>query len=316
MANHYRNAGILPALKPKGQGKIGDYANLEKLNGNFDLLSEMDGQVSWNQSTRSWDTVDANDETTWPVHIRRACQGESMASLISAFNCCGVKGDEYLTVDHMRNEVYCGSCGAVNPMEIKYEYDLENGEVMDSWSGTFINEEAEQKYLRRIERRLYRESEQRPEDWRIRRRLIREDWSYDEERPETIGYDYSGFEAVEWDEFKPPAIKDIKIHYVEIGTVSVRHPITGLETTVSQMAVTDNPSESGGYIYLGKDQISIVERKAAIARRERDLHVYGDFFGHGACSQFCPECERLDRRATGLGRKLLSLKQSISSKTD
>ena len=74
-AKQQRKQGLGPSQEAR-QGKIGDYANLEKLNGNFDLLDAMDMQVNG----YTWDTIDKHDWTTWPAWMVREMDTQTTAA--------------------------------------------------------------------------------------------------------------------------------------------------------------------------------------------------------------------------------------------
>ena len=107
--NMQSNSGsrVLRPIKRPGQGKIGDYANLEKLNGNFDLLDAMDMQVNgWTE-----DTIDKHDWTTWPAWLVREIGHTDNRDLMYHINCdCGSCEPAY---DEMRDEAYCYNCGFI-----------------------------------------------------------------------------------------------------------------------------------------------------------------------------------------------------------
>jgi hypothetical protein len=81
-------------------GSIGTYENLEKLEGNHDLLEE------WEDKT---DFVDAQDESTWPLFLRRECAGTPLDS----FHDCGECRSWHIVIDEYRGEAYCNDCGMV-----------------------------------------------------------------------------------------------------------------------------------------------------------------------------------------------------------
>ena len=98
-------------------GSIGTYENLERLEGNYDLLTD------WEDKT---DFVDAQDESTWPIFLRRECAGTPL----DVYRDCGHCLSENIVIDEYRGEAYCNDCGSVvsdpNAMESFHEgYEIE-----------------------------------------------------------------------------------------------------------------------------------------------------------------------------------------------
>jgi hypothetical protein len=97
----------------KGVGMPGDYANMSEIEGNYDLLED------WEDKT---DFVDAQDESTWPIFLRRQCAGYP----IDIYRDCGECFSENIVTDEYRGEAYCQDCGMVQSESTRNEgYEIE-----------------------------------------------------------------------------------------------------------------------------------------------------------------------------------------------
>jgi hypothetical protein len=81
-------------------GSPGTYENMEKLEGNYDLLED------WEDKT---DFVDAQDESTWPIFLRRNSAGTPLDVYRNCGHCVSVN----IVIDEHRGEAYCNDCGMV-----------------------------------------------------------------------------------------------------------------------------------------------------------------------------------------------------------
>lgn len=292
--NMQSNSGsrVLAPLKRPGQGKIGDYADLEKLNGNFDLLDAMDAQVNG----YTWDTIDKHDWTTWPAWMVREIGHTDNRRLMNHIDCdCGSCEPAY---DEMRDEAYCNSCGFIagqRSRHIQFDEDFES--VREAiW-------ENDPEVLRQ------REEDEYIEQWIATPEVVTQ-----ERKPQKRNYD-NGKIYILW------------VHSNE--EITTEDPITGetiTETVKVQLKVaTDDDSWEAinpvtgkmdtpdGITYLGRDQLVIAEERAAKAREFFEIHnetcMVGNNHGH---PDNCRECRRLYKRMMKKGAELKSIRDRLT----
>ena len=286
-------------------GMIGDYANLEKLNGNFDLLDAMDMQVSWNPNSKDWDKIDAHDWKTWPAWMVREIGHTDNRVLLEDFECdCGSCEPTY---SEMRDEVYCYTCGLLaGQSEVVSEMDEDE---MYEW--TYSGE---------------RWKEHLPEPLE----------DPDNYRP-TVTYrqstEWQGDLVKEWrNPQKPRDFDNGRIHILWVYSneeITTEDPITGetiTETVKVQLKVAKeddsweafNPVTGtldipDGTTYLGRDQLVVAGERAAKARGYFEAHnetcMVGNNHGH---PDNCRECRRLYNRMMKKGAVLKSTRDRLT----
>ncbi len=274
-------------------GMIGDYANLEKLNGNFDLLDAMDMQVNgWTEMA-----IDAHDWTTWPAWMVREIGHTDNRVLLDHFECdCGSCEPTY---SEMRDEVYCSACGLL----------AGQGEVVSEMD----------------EDELY--------DWSYSGERWKEHLPEELEEPETHRptVTYSESVSPEWPQ-KQRHFDSGRIHILWVYSneeITTEDPITGetiTETVKVQLKVAKeddsweafNPVTGeldipDGTSYLGRDQLVVAGERAAKAREYFETHnetcMVGKNHGH---PDNCRECRRLFNRMMKKGAALKSTRDRLT----
>lgn len=251
----------LTPIKMTGQGKIGDFPDLEKLNGNDDMLVNYDGQLSVKSKAKSeYNIIDINDEGTYGAFLMARCIGVNEDYHLVGFECeCGTPD---VRVDSYRSEVYCDICGLVNDFKPQVAAkDLTDDELKEDWyyHGFPENDDKEQ----------YSETS----GW--------ENWT-GEELP------------------SPPAVTAEP--YIEVftevsGTITFTCPITAELVTKETRERVGAETPWTETITIAKNPIYRLEvnkRKAVVELQKHEQK----------CKKFCFECQRLDKKVTGLGRRL------------
>jgi hypothetical protein len=251
----------LKPIKMKGQGKIGDFPDLEKLNGNDDMLAKYDGQLNG----YGYDIIDINDESTFGAFLMARCIGVNEDYHLVGFECeCGTPD---VRVDSYRSEVYCDTCGLVNDFQPQVAIDHAEHEL-EGWEEEDMSPQALQ-----------------PDE-------------------ETNGYsDWTGEELP-----SPPVItseKYIEIHVEPSGIISFTCPLTA-EVVVRETQKRVAEERWTEAITIAQNPIHKLEVRRNRAIVELQKHEQ-------QCKEFCSECERLDKRVNGIGRKLTAMRlQTLS----
>ena len=251
----------LKPIKMKGQGKIGDFPDLEKLNGNDDTLAKYDGQLSG----YGYDIIDINDEGTFGAFLTARCIGVNEDYHLVGFECeCGTPD---VRVDSYRSEVYCDICGLVNDFQpqVASNAAMNHDDLM--------------------------------EDWRYHgdRHIYRDEDDGEHYTPSTGYENWTGKELP-----SPPVVKSkpyIEIHVVVSGTITFTCPITAKMVTKETYKRVGAETPWTEEITIAKNPIHRLEVSKRKAVMELQKHEQ-------KCEKFCYECERLDKRVTGIGRKL------------
>jgi len=263
----------LTPIKMKGQGKIGDFSNLEKLNGNDDMLVNYDGQLSVKSKAYSeYNIIDINDEGTYGAFLMARCIGINEDYHLVDFECeCGTPD---VRVDSYRSEVYCDCCGLVNDLRLsptkQSEYDLEGWEFKE--------------YLGNHD-----------ESWRDDTGTLH--WS----KSSNPWENWTGKELPE-----PPVVTSepyIELHVEPSGIITFTCPLTAeVVTKETQRRVAEQPWTEA--ITIARNPI----HKLEIAKRNATVELQKH---EQVCKEFCRECERLDKRVTGIGRKLSKMRMPL-----
>ena len=287
---------VLRPIKRPGQGKIGDYANLEKLNGNFDLLDAMDMQVNgW-----TGNTIDKHDWTTWPAWMVREIGHTDNRDLMYHINCdCGsAKEPAY---DEMRDEAYCNTCGlvagqreVVSEVEEEYEDWAYEGE---RWKEEFedLDDDATEVH-----------------HWRDYRpiRAVRPAPS----KPRKSNFGFGGIHILWVYSNEEITTEDPITGETITETVKVQLKVaTGDDSWEAINPVTGKLDTPDGHTYLGRDQLVVAEERAAKARDFFEIHnetcMVGKNHGH---PDNCRECRRLFNRMMKKGAELQRVRDRLT----
>lgn len=286
-------AGIRREFPFGRTGMIGDYANLEKLNGNYDLLDAMDMQVnSWTRKT-----IDAHDWKTWPAWMVREIGHTDNRALLENFDCdCGSCEPTY---DELRDEVSCHNCGllagSVLPT-MQEDYETARDRAWENDAQIIADREHEEFF---------------DHQWQ----------AVEQTHP-----DYTSVRKPKRDEKKG----QVYILWVESeDTISFEDPITGemiTETYKVQLTVTtgDTFTEAvspitgkleypDGFTYVGRDRLVQADERAQKARYEFETHnitcMVGQNHGH---PDNCRECRRLYNRMMKKGTELKNVRDRLT----
>lgn len=276
-------SGVLLREFPFGRtGMIGDYADLEKINGNHDLLISFDGQMSYCPATKDWATIDTHDARTWPKWLVRAHGAYDNKGQLDNFKCedCGHKQAQHCD---LRDETYCSDCGLV------VGYYTATGARMG-----YYDHEAETQF--------WKEEREHFEELAAKRKARQEE----ENRRRGP---------------KLPVEAEIRFYYKQSGTIEVFNPLTGAMETMPQHIVADEEVDwDADDILLGHDQLIVLQVRHKHAMQRFNDH-YNDCVtprGEPGHPDNCRECRRLDKRQekTGLAfSKLRDARREILLRT-
>ena len=271
---------------------IGDYANLEKLNGNFDLLDAMDMQVSGYDGRT---TIDKHDWKTWPAWMVREIGHTDNRRLLNHINCdCGSCKPAY---DSMRDEAYCFNCGFIAGQRSKYIQVEEDYETV-----------REKTWENDPEVKRQREEDESMKQWIATPEVTQE------RKPQKRDYDagkihilwvYSDEEITTEDPITgEPITERVKVQLKvarDVDSWEAINPVTGK---------MDTPD---GITYLGRDQLRVAQQRAAIARFFFEDHnetcMVGNNHGH---PDNCRECRRLFNRMMKKGAELQRIRDRLT----
>lgn len=247
-----------------GSGKVGDFANINELEGNIDILENIEGTlgVHWNSHSNKggWKPciVSADDESTWPAWARREAQGFDTERLIVNFECpCSTPTP---VEDPFKGEVYCQECGCINDGLQHFDEDMDMDHAEDEYE----------------------------EEYDI--------WT-DSELVAAFGPDALETEEIydehEVSEQKPPPLEIDAQYITETNmTVTVRNMMTGEYVTKVIQKISNIRTPNSEEIELGATKASLFDRKIWYARKKFNDH-FAECDGHPGN---CPECHRTDKR--------------------
>lgn len=275
-----------------GSGKVGDFANINELEGNFDTLENIDGTISGYNCQQ----ISVDDESTWPVWVRRKAQGFRMDNILESFGCpCSTPTP---VEDPIRGEVYCQECGYINDGLQHFDEDMDMDLAEDEY------EYEEDQYYGWTENDLFRafglhsqirfeetaveylESEEEEQKKRINRI-----WQ-DSRRPSIqFNFDADGYYIGERQQ-PPPLEYDARWITETNMTVTVRNMMTGEYVTKVIHKISNKYSPNSERIGLGVTMKSLHDQKVWHARKKFDDH-FARCDGHPGN---CLECHRTDKR--------------------
>ena len=250
-----------------GSGKVGDFANINELEGNFDILENIDGTISgWNGQQ-----ISVDDESTWPVWVRIEAQGFRMDTILESFGCpCSTPTP---IEDPIRGEVYCQECGYINDglQHFDVDMDMDHAEDEYEWEDYLHSEDW---YIEDVEKAFgtdpaYQEARKRDE----------EEWYAADLANEVVP--------------SPPPLEYDACYMTETNmTVTVRNMMTGEYVTKVIHKISNKWSPNSERIGLGVTIKSQHDQKVWHARKKFDDH-FAVCDGHPGN---CPECHRTDMR--------------------
>ena len=278
-------SGVLRWEFPFGRtGMIGDYADLEKINGNHDLLISFDGQMSYCPATNDWATIDTHDARTWPKWLVRAHGAYDNKGQLDNFKCedCGHTKAQHCD---LRDETYCSDCGLVAG------YNTATNAKMG-----YYDHEAEKQFWKE-EREYYEEQ--------AAKRKARYKEEEEEQQRQREGR----------------TIAEIRFYYKQSGTIQVFNPLTGATETMPRHIVADEEVDwDADSILLGHDQLIVLQWRnmEALSRFQQHNDDCVTDRGEPGHPDNCRECNRLFRRQEKTGvafRKLRDARQELLLRT-
>lgn len=268
-------SGVLLREFPFGRtGMIGDYADMEKINGNHDLLISFDGQMSYCPATNDWATIDTHDARTWPKWLVRAHGAYDNKGQLDNFKCedCGHEQAHHCD---LRDETYCSDCGLV--VGYKTTTNARMG---------YYDHEAEKQFWKEEREHFEKLAEERK--------------ARDEERNRNRGP-------------KIPVEAEIRFYYKQSGTIEVFNPLTGSMETMPRHIVADEETHNWGCdILLGHDQLIVLRVRNEQALQRFNEHYDNCVTDRGEPGHpgNCRECYRLDKRQEKAGEAFRNLRDA------